>query len=154
MSLWTVSRGSHALSTSADSMTIDVPAGRMLRVLSAKSVGMASAAVAGAELGIFMVTTNGSGGTPTSLTLKPVDANPDAVSVPTGFTVKYGYTTQPTVEADPKARLSFQPLGGQDRFVPVPGAELEFWKSTAYQVSVRGISGTPNASIELLLELK
>lgn len=154
MSIWVVSRGSHALSTSADSMTIDVPAGRMLRVIGAKVVGMASSAVAGAELGIFATSANGSGGTPTSLTLKPVDANPDAVSVPTGFSVKHGYSTQPTVEADPKARLSFQPLGGQDRFVPIPGAELEFWKSTAYQVSVRGISGTPNAAIELVLELK
>lgn len=154
MSLWTVSRGSHALSTSADSMTIDVPAGRMLRLLGAKIVGMASAAAAGAEVGIFMTSANGSGGTPTSLTLKPVDANADAVSVPTGFTVKYGYSTPSTLESDPKARLTFQPLGGQDRFVPVPGAELEFWKSSAYQVSVRGISGTPNAAIELVLELK
>lgn len=154
MSLWKVSRGSHALSTSADSITIDVPAGRTLRVLGGKSVGMASATAAGAEVGVFMVTTNGSGGSPTSLTLKPVDANPDGTSVPTGFTAKFGYTTQPTIEADPKIRLGFQPLGGQDRETPIPGAECEFWKSTAYQVSVRGISGTPNALLELTLELK
>lgn len=154
MSIWKVSRGAHALSTTADSITIDVPAGRTLRVLAGKVVGMASAAAAGAELGIFRVSTNGSGGTPTSLVLKPVDANPDGLSVPSGFTARYGLGTQPTVEADPVVRLAFQPLGGQDRESPIPGAEVEFWKATAHQVSIRSISGTPNAAIELTLELK
>ena len=154
MSLWRFGRGSHALSTSNDSLTINVPAGRTLRLIFGKCVGMASALVAGAEVGIYRVTTNGSGGSPTTVVPKPVDANPDGTAVPTGFSVVYGYTTQPTVEADPVARFGFQPAGGQDRETPVPGAELEFWKATAYQVSIRGMSGTPNALLEFVVELK
>lgn len=153
MSLWTVSRGAHALATNADSMTINVPAGRILRILGGKVIGMASAAAAGAEVGIYDVSTLGSGGSPTSLVLKPVGANADGLSVPSGFSVVYGYTTQPNLTAGPKKTLYFQPLGGQDREAPMPGAELEFWKAVAYQVSVRGISGTPNAALELTLEL-
>lgn len=152
MSLWKTHRGSHALSTSADSMTIDVPAGRTLRIIGGKVVGMASAAAAGAEVGIYRTTANGSGGSPTSLPLKNLD--PNGGSAPSGFTVKHGYTTQPTVETDPVGRLGFQPFGGQDRETPVPGAEMEFWSATAYQVSIRGMSGTPNALLELTLELK
>lgn len=152
MSIWKVSRGSHALSTTADSVTFDVPAGRTFRVLQGKVVGMGSAAAAGAEVGVFRTSANGSGGSPTSLTLKNID--PNGAAAPSGFTAKYGYTTQPTLEADPMIRLGFQPLGGQDRETPIPGAECEFWASAAYQVSVRGVSGTPNALLELTVELK
>lgn len=154
MSLWTVSRGLHALANNADSMTINVPAGRILRIIGGKVVGMATAAAAGADLGVYDVTTVGSGGTPTSLVLKPVGANADGLSVPSGFSVVFGYTTQPVLTAGPKKTFFFQPLGGQDREAPIPGAELEFWKSVAYQVSVRGIgAATPNAAVELTLEL-
>lgn len=153
MSLWKLSRGSHALSTSADSITINVPAGRTLKVLSGKCIGMGNALAAGAEVGVFRVSTNGSGGSPTALVLKTVDPNADGVAAPTGFSAVYGYTTQPTVEADPVIRLGFQPAGGQDREQPAPGAEVSFWKATAHQVSIRGINGTPNAMLELTLEL-
>jgi hypothetical protein len=152
MSLWRIHRGSHALATADDSITINVPAGRFLRIISAKVVGMASAAAAGAELGIFRVTTVGSGGSPTSLPVKNLD--PNGASAPSGFSAVYGYTTDPTIETDAMIRLGFQPFGGQDREVAVPGAEVEFWDDVAYQVSVRSISGTPNALIELVVELK
>lgn len=151
MSIWKISRASHAQSVSLDSLTIDVPAGRTLRVLAAKAIGMASAAASGAELGVFRVTTVGSGGSPTSYTLKNID--PNGVSAPSGFTAKSGYSTQPTIESDPMIRLAIQPLGGQDRESPIPGAEVVFWSASAYQVSVRGISGTPNVVLELTLEL-
>ncbi|WP_128003454.1 hypothetical protein [Piscinibacter defluvii] len=154
MSLWTFSRGSHAQSLTVASAVINVPAGRMLRFISGSVVGMASAAVAGAEFGIYLASANGSGGSPTSITPKPVDPNADGLSVPSGFSIVYGYTTEPTLESDPKARLRFQPLGGRDWLVAVPGAELEFWKSTAYQVALRGISGTPNVAFDFTVELK
>lgn len=143
-----ITRGAHAQSTTADSATIDVPAGRLLIVNNISVVGMASALAAGAEIGLFRTTANGSGGTPTSITIKPVD--PNGASVPSGFTAKFGYTTQPTVETDPLWRGNFQPAGG--RAAP-PATPLIFWSATAYQVSLRGISGTPNVAFDMDVEL-
>lgn len=147
MSLFRVSRGAHAQSVSADSITLDVPAGRVLFVHQAEITGMASAVAAGAEIGLFRVSTLGSGGTPTSLVVKPVNPND---SVPSGLTAKYGYGTQPVVEADPVWRGGYQPLGGKARYTALPGGALMFWSSSAYQVSLRGISGTPSIQVDAL----
>lgn len=151
-SLFRLSRGSHAQSTSADSVTIDVPAGRFLLLHSLEVAGMASAAAAGAEIGIFKVTTLGSGGTPTTIALKNVDPNGSAA--PSGFTAKFGYTTQPVLEADPMWRGLYQPLGGKARYSSMLGGALEFWSSVAYQIAIRGISGTPNIGIDGEMEIK
>lgn len=148
--LYRISRGTHAQSTTADSITIDVPAGRSLKIHQAEASGMASAAVTGAEIGIYRTTANGSGGG-TSLPIKNID--PNGVAPPSGFTAKYGYATPPTLEADPVARLSYQPLGGKGRYMALPGGALEFWSLTAYQVSIRGIVGTPNVAMEFEVEL-
>lgn len=145
--LYTLSRTSHAQSTTADSITLDVPAGRKLELIRLCVTGMASAAAAGAEIGVYRVTTVGSGGTPTSLTIKLGD--PNGAAVPAGLTAKFGYGTQPTIEADPVVRLAYQPLGGKGRFA-VQTEEVSFWSASAYQVSVRGISGTPNVAIDEL----
>ena len=150
-----IQRTRHTLSITADSLTIDVPAGRKLKVHGVTVVGGDSTGAASAEIGVYRVTTNGSGGTPTSAVLKALDPN---VSAPSGFTAKFGYTTQPTVEADPVVRVSFQPYGGTGTWPPVAGAPAEFWVSTAYQVSVRGIDSTgtdtPNAVVSLTVELE
>ena len=151
-SLFRFSRGSHAQSTSADSVTIDVPAGRFLLLHSLEVTGMASAAAAGAEIGIYRVTTVGSGGTPTTVTLKPVD--PNGAAAPSGFTAKFGYTTQPVLEADPMWRGLYQPLGGKARYSSMLGGALEFWSASAYQIAIRGISGTPNIGIDGEMEIK
>jgi len=148
--LYRVSRTTHAQSTSADSITFDIPAGRTFKVHSGEVTGMANALAAGAEMGIFRTSANGSGGTPTSLVIKPVDPNG---SVPSGLTAKYGYGTQPTLEADPLVRMSYQPAGGKGRYPVLPGAPAEFWSLTAYQVSVRGIAGTPNCAVEIEFEV-
>jgi len=150
-SLFRFSRASHAQSTTADSVTIDVPAGRFLLVHSLEVTGMASAAAAGAEIGIYRVTTVGSAGTPTTVTLKPVD--PNGAAAPAGLTAKFGYTTQPVVEADPLWRGQYQPLGGKARYSSMLGGALAFWAAAAYQVSIRGISGTPNIGIDGELEI-
>jgi len=151
-SLFRFSRASHAQSITADSVTIDVPAGRFLLLHSLEVTGMASAAAAGAELGIYRVTTLGSTGTPTTIVLKPVD--PNGAAAPAGLTAKFGYTTQPVVEADPVWRGLYQPLGGKARYSSMLGGALEFWSAVAYQISIRGISGTPNIGFDGELEIK
>jgi hypothetical protein len=148
--LYRISRTTHGQSTSADSITIDIPAGRMLVVHQAEVTGAAAAAAAAAEIGIFRTTANGSGGTPTSLTIKNVDANPDGTGLPSGFTAKFGYSTPPTIEADPIVRMVYQPLGGKGRYMALPGGAVAFWKATAYQVSLRGIVGTPQMAVDFI----
>jgi hypothetical protein len=149
--LYTVSRGTHALSTSNDSITINVPAGRGLKIHYGEVTGMASAAAAGAELGIFRVTSNGAGSPQVTLDLKGVEPSTQGVA---GFSASYSADAQPTIESAPVWRFAFQPLGGKDRYLALPGGELRFWSATAHQVSVRGIFGTSNAAVQLLVELE
>ena len=151
-----IKRSRHALSTTDDSITIDVPAGRKLKVHSLRADGGESAGgLPSAEVGVFRTSANGSGGSPTSLVIKPLDPNG---SVPSGMTAKFGYTTQPTAEADPVVSAVFQPYGGTGSWPVVQGAPAEFWAVAAYQVSVRGInttgSDTPQCSIAMTVELE
>lgn len=149
--LWTFRRDSHALNPTNDSITLDVPAGRQLLIHALEAVGLESAAAAANRLGIYDVTTLGSGGTPTSLTISAWGANPDGYAVPSGLTAKHGYTTEPTL-GTLRHVLSWQPLGGRDKLPLIE--PLAFWKSTAYQVSIRGISGTNLALIKAIVELQ
>lgn len=146
MPIYTTGRGTHALSTTADSITIDVPAGRFFYLHRAKAVGMANALAAGAEIGIYRVAAVGSAGTPTELNWRNID--PNGAAAPAGFTARFGYTTQPTL-GDLLKRLYLQPAGGKDEWIAMPGGALAFWSATAYQISVRGISGAPNVAIDL-----
>lgn len=149
--LWTFRRGAHALNTAADSITIDVPAGRILVLHELEAIGLESATAAANQLGIYDVTTLGSGGTPTSLTISAWGANPDGYAVPTGLTARHGYATQPVL-GTLRHTLEWQPLGGSKK---TPLIEpLEFWKAAAYQVSIRPIAGTQQAQIKALVELK
>lgn len=147
--VYTTGRGTHTLSTSADSITIDVPAGRYFFLHRAKVVGMASALAAGSEIGIYRVTTVGSGGTPTELNWRNID--PSGAAAPAGFLARHGYTTQPVL-GDLLKRLYIQPAGGKDEWIAF-GAPLAFWATAAYQVSIRGLAGTPNIALDLEGEL-
>lgn len=146
-----IQRTRHAQSTTADSITIDVPAGRKLKVHGVSVAGGETTGAQTSEIGVYRVSTNGSGGSPSNAVLKALDPG---VSAPSGFTAKFGYSTQPTVETDPVVRVAYQPYGGVGVWPPVAGAPAEFWLVTAYQVSVRGISGTTNATITLTVELE
>lgn len=148
--VYRVSRTSHAQSTTADSITLNIPAGVKIRILRVMVTGMANAAASGQEIGVFDVTTNGSGGTPTTLDIMRADPD-NAPNPPSGMTAVYGYSTQPTIVATPRIRLAYQPLGGKGIENPPPGAETVFGsRSAASQVSVRGISGTGNVAIDVL----
>lgn len=148
--LWTFTRDSHALSTTADSITIDVPAGRGLLIHSLEGVGLESAAAVACRVGVYDVTTLGSGGTPTSLVIKAWGSNADGYAVPTGLLARYGFTTQPVL-GDLRHTLAFQPLGGRDKLPLIE--PLGFWKSTAYQVSIRAIAGANLALLKAIIEL-
>jgi hypothetical protein len=149
--LYRFSRASHAQSTTADSFTMDVPAGRVVFWHLFELTGMDSAAASGAGFGIFRVTSVGSGGSPTTITLKNV--NPNGAAAPAGFTTKFGYTTPPTIEADPVWRGNYQPLGGKAKYMALPGQALQFWSGSAYQISGRGIAGTGNIAFDAEVEL-
>lgn len=148
--LWTFRRGAHALNTAADSVTIDVPAGRTLVLQELEAIGLESAAAAANQLGIYEVTTLGSG-TPTTLTISAWGPNPDNYAVPTGLTARHGYSTQPVL-GTLRHTLEWQPLGGSKK---TPLIEpIEFWKAVAYQVSIRPIAGTQQTQIKAIIELK
>lgn len=153
--LFEIFRTRHALdpTTPADSIVIDVPAGQVLTIHGVEAVGGDSAGVASAELGVYNVSTVASGGSPASDDLKALDGG----SVPSGFTARHGFTTPATLDGSPVAHVAFQPYGGVGVWPIVPGVTATFWKSTAYQVAVRGINanGTdnPNVSLKLQVEL-
>ena len=147
--IYTTGRGAHALSITVDSITIDVPAGRPFLLHRAKAVGMANALAAGTEIGIYRVATLGSAGSPTQLNWRNID--PNGAAAPAGFTASFGYTTQPVL-GDLLKRLYLQPAGGKDEWIAF-GAPLAFWFATAYQVAIRGISGTPSVALDLEGEL-
>lgn len=147
--IYTTGRGAHTLSITVDSITIDIPAGRHFLLHRAKAVGMASALAAGTEIGIYRVATVGSAGSPTELNWRNID--PSGAAAPAGFTARFGYTTQPVL-GDLLKRLYLQPAGGKDEWIAF-GAPLAFWLATAYQVAIRGISGTPSVALDLEGEL-
>jgi hypothetical protein len=150
-----IQRTRHAQSATVPSIVIDVPAGRKLKVHGMSAVGGDSAGAASAEIGLYRTSANGTPGSPSSAVLKPLDP---AVSVPSGFTARFGFTTPPTNEADPVVRVAYQPYGGQGSWPPVAGAPAEFWSATAYTVVVQGIDSTgtdaPNVSVSLTVELE
>lgn len=147
--IYRTSRATHAASTTADSVTVNLPAGYRVRITYLEVTGAASALAAGQEMGLFRVTTVGSGGTPTDLTLKHID--PTGPNPPSGMSAVFGYTTQPVIESVPMLRLSFQPAGGKAIYQPTPGAEVIFGSRTAAsQFSLRGIAGTGNVVVDAI----
>lgn len=152
--IYRVTRAAHAQSTSNDSLTINIPAGYRIRLLSAIATGMDSAAAAGSDMGIYRVTTVGSGGSPTTVPLRPADPN-TTITPPSGLSAVFGYTTQPVVDSNgPDERLQYQPLGGKGIYQPAAGAELVYGSpSAASQVSFRGIAGTGQVGLSVEFEL-
>lgn len=156
MPLFTFKRGSHAQSLSVASAIIRVPAGRTLRVYMVDVAGFASAAAAGAEFGMYRVGTV-SVGTLTAIPLSKIDPNGVDASSISGFSAGYSpATSEPAPLAGDNGLVEafhFQPLGGRDRFVALPGAEHSFWAAAAFEVMFRGIAGTPSIGLKALIEL-
>jgi hypothetical protein len=146
-------RDSHAGSLTVASIVIDIPAYEVFKLWSIEAVGMASAAAAGESHGFYLVTTVGSGGSPTTLNFKPEN---NTQSVPAGFAAKYGYSSEPVLDTNgPLIKLPYQPAGGVGQWPLVSGSPLIVHNKSGavIQVACRSILGTGNLALNLRCEL-
>jgi hypothetical protein len=136
MALFSVTRASSTLSTTADTITIVANAAKPLRIIYAEASGMGSASAAN-EIAIARST----GGTTPGGAITPA---PLAGSGAASFTVYTTWAVQPTLGVVPH-RLAVNANGGKDRYNPAPGLEIEV--PAGGQVSIRSVSGTSNVVI-------
>lgn len=150
--LVSLNRGSHTPSLTVASIILDIPAYEVLKVWSAEVVGMASAAAAGESHGLYLASTLGTEGSPTSLTFKPES---DTQSVPSGFLARYGFSAEPTLESVPRVAMPFQPAGGVGAWPVVAGSPLIFHNKSGavIRAALRSILGTSAIALNLRLEL-
>jgi hypothetical protein len=136
MALFTVTRASAALNTSADTITIVASASKPLRVLYVEASGMGTASAANE-----IVISRSTGGTTPGGAITPA---PLAGSGSASFSAYTTYAVAPTLSTTVH-RLTVNANGGKDRFNPPPGLEIEVPASG--QISIRSASGTSNVTI-------
>jgi len=136
MALFSVTRTSSALSTSADTITIVASATKPLRILYVEASGMGTASAANE----IVIARSSSGTTPGgAITASPLSGTGSA-----SFSAYTSYAVAPTLGAV-LHRLTVNANGGKDRFNPAPGLEIEV--PAAGQVSIRSSSGTSSVTI-------
>jgi hypothetical protein len=142
MPLYTVSRGSTALSTSNDLLTIVASSTKPLRVYLAELKGMGTTSAANAVLvsRSSSGTTGGGGITPT-----PLNSGSGAAS----FAAYTTWSAQPTLGAT-LLRLGVNANGGIDKWQAFPGSEIQI--PVSGQLSIRSESGTSNVLANLVIE--
>ncbi len=136
MALFTVTRTSSALSTTADTITIVASATKPLRVLYAEASGMGNASAANE-----IVIARSTGGTTPGGAITPA---PLAGSGAASFTVYTSYSAAPSLGVV-LHRLTVNANGGRDRFNPSPGLDIEV--PAGGQISIRSAAGTSNVTI-------
>lgn len=141
MAVFTVTRGSAALSTTNDLMTIIAAAGKPLRIMVVELKGMGTASAANSVL-----VSRSSGGTTGGGTITPRPV--DGASSPS-FTVNTTWSVQPTL-GNEQWRLEPNANGGIDKFVALPGAEILV--PAGAQISIRSESGTSNVVANVVVE--
>lgn len=148
----TLRRGSHTPSTTVASIIIDIPAYKRLAIWSWASTGMASALAAGETHGFYVATALGTVGSPTALTAMPED---DRDSVPAGWEFRFGFSAEPTWEANPRAAADFQPAGGVGAWPIVAGLPLIIQNESASvkRCGFKSVSGTSSIGLIARLEL-
>jgi hypothetical protein len=143
MPLFTVSRGSTALSTSNDYLTVVASSTKPLRIYVVDLKGNAGSSAANE-----VVMYRSSSGTTPGGAITPVKVNTGSAIA--SFLV---YTTwsgsQPTL-GDALWRFEVNANGGIDKFVAIPGAEIPV--PVSGQVSIRSVSGTSLMIANLLIE--
>lgn len=142
MPLYTVTKTSTALSTSNDSITIVASSTKPLRVYMVDIKGMGTASAANEVLlsRSSSGTTGGGGITPAKL-----NSNSGSAS----FSAYTTWSAQPTL-GDTVWRFGVNANGGIDKFIAIPGAEIQV--PVSGQLSIRSASGTSNVTINLLIE--
>lgn len=143
MPLFTLTRTSTALSTTADLVTLVASASKPLRVLIADIKGMGTASAANE-----VIMSRSSGGTTPSGTITPEKINSGSAAA--SFSAYTAWVTAPTLAAQPLWRFGVNSNGGIDKFVAVPGAEISVPVNGL--ISFRSASGTGNVTISLLVE--
>ena len=142
MPLYTVTRTSSALSTTNDTITLVASSTKPLRVYMASGVGMGTSSAANE----VAVARSSSGTTPGGgITPSPINSGSGAAS----FSAYTTWSSQPTLGVV-LWRLGINANGGIDKFVAIPGAEIQV--PVSGQLSIRSISGTSNATFSVLVE--
>lgn len=142
MPLYAVTRSSTALNTSQDLLTLVASASKPLRVyiVDIKGQGTTSAANEVSAARSSGGTTGGGGITPA-----PLNSNAASAS----FAAYTTWSVQPTLAAV-LWRFGVNANGGVDKFVAIPGAEIQV--PAGGQLSLRSASGTSNVTVSVLVE--
>jgi hypothetical protein len=143
MPLFFVNKPSTALSTTADAIVITASATKPLRIYFAKVGGGGTASVAN-EVVMQRSTGAPSGGS----AITPVKANPNSAAA--SFTAKYDSTGTSLTANEVLHRFTVNANGGIDPFQAFPGGEISV--PVSGQVSIRSVSGTSNAIVNVTVE--
>lgn len=142
MPLYTVSRGSTALSTSNDLVTIVASSTKPLRVYLVDMKGMGTTSAANAVL-----VSRSSSGTTGGGAITPSKLNSGSGSA--SFAAYTTWSAQPTL-GDTLLRLGVNANGGIDKWQAFPGGEIQI--PVSGQLSIRSESGTSNVLVNLIIE--
>ncbi len=142
MPLYTVTRASHSLSTTNDSVTIVASSTKPLRIYMASVVGLGTTSAAN-EIAIARSSsgTTGGGG------ITPSKQDPGSGSA--SFSAYTTWSAQPTL-GEVFWRLGVNANGGVDKWIAAPGTEI--FVPVSGQVSIRSISGTSAVALSLMIE--
>lgn len=144
MPIYTVSRGSTALSTTNDLVTLVGATGRAYRLLYVVIGGLATASAANVVL-----MQRSTGGTTGGGGITPAPSEPSSPAA--GFSAFTTWAAQPTLTANTVLhRFAVNANGGLHPVYFVPPMEVK-WRGTE-QVSFRSETGTSNVTITIVIE--
>ena len=142
MPLYTVPVTSSALSTTNDTVTLVASSTKPLRVYMVDAKGMGTTSAAN-EIRVSRSSSGTTGGG--AITPSPINSGSGAAS----FAAYTTWSAQPTIGVT-LWRLAVNANGGIDKFVAIPGAEIQI--PVSGQLSVRSLSGTSSVVVNLLVE--
>lgn len=145
MSKYTVTRGSVALNTAADTLTLIAAANRAA-LINYIYIGALGVAAAANEVGIYFASTVGA--TPSGAI---VPQGKDPWMAPTAATTSAtGWTTQPLIANPPLLRAALNANGGQWFWQAIKGEEFRL--QNAGNFCIRAISGTSLVTVTVGFE--
>ena len=139
---YTISRGTVALSASADTITIAAPATRALKIWEVRIWGQGTASLAN-EIGLY----RSNGGVTGSAPITPVPKA--SLSPASGITANTLWGTQPTLGAIIE-RLGCNSNGAYSPLVFMPGSEIDVPPNG--QISLRAVVGGGTITAQIVFE--
>ena len=143
MPLYTVNRTSTAISTTNDYLTVVASSTKPLRIYIVDLKGDSTVSAANEVLMSRSSSGVGGGGA-----ITPVKVNTGSPSA--SFAVYTTWSTSQPTLGDTVWRFSVNANGGIDKFVAIPGAEIQV--PVSGQISLRSTDGTSNMIANLLIE--